>query len=456
MRHAHTVAGYQQPTFGNNKEQIDTITHLWSSAETAAKTHTQHTDNSRDSAYTCADIRPHLDGNEFCVQLATLTDELSHDWLQNVGIPVDEYEHMLLEWNSLCGGTSDNVEDSDEGGDGMLSLARPDELIPSPKFYYELHKAMTLLAQFKNEKKLQRKHPSAGRGHSRNSAVLQMPGNGFVQHAFHTHIWRRCIFAFKPLVDEWRVRHPRPVHVPPLPPPVLNHMQTQDLRQCIVSLCNFLESLTVAQVLLFADLCSQVAMDIMEFQSVGLDETQRRQYFLPPPQTQQRLTLRIHTFVMFPYTTNVQQHCATWEERGSVGKCNNIFCVCCSCDSDIFRISDSLTILALRHEVGKRYETNDFMKKSGGIFHTNFYADALVDKVAKTRQLLHNIDQKTQETISIAQLYQRMPYIKQHEGIDYTLYACDIACDSNVPMIETHGHANSAGMQGNLPGIPDE
>jgi len=459
MRHAHTVAGYQQPTFGNNNEQIDTITHLWSSVEIAAKTHRQHTDNARDRQYTCADIRAHLHDNEFCVELATLTDKLSHDWLQNVGIPVNEY--MVLEWDSLCGGTYLDMEDNDEDMHGemteMKSLARPDELCPSPKFYYELHKAMTLLAQCKREKIHQRTYPGTGRGHSRNSALQQMPGNAVAQHAFHTHIWRRCIFAFKPLVDEWRVRHPRPEHVPPLPPPVLNHINTQDLRRCVVSLCDFLESLTVAQVLQIADLCRQVAMDVMELQPPDFDETTRRQYFLPPPQTQKRLTLRIHTCVMFPHTTNVRQHCPTWEERGSAGKCTNINCVCCSFDADVFSISDSLTIRALRHELGKRHEVNDFLKKTGrDIFHMNFYAHVLIDKMAHTRELLYEIDQKTQETTSIVELFRRLPYVPQYDGIDYTLYACDFACAGNVPMIETHGHVNGVDMQGNSPGTPDE
>jgi len=95
--------------------------------------------------------------------------------------------------------------------------------------------------------------------------------------------------------------------------------------------------------------------------------------------------------------------------------------------------------------VGKRHETNDFLKKiSRDTFHMNFYADALVDTVANTRELLHEIDQKTQETTSIVELYRRLPYVPQYDGIDYTLYACDIACDCNVPMIETHGYVNSA------------
>jgi len=457
MRHAHTVAGYQQQTFANNTEQIDTITHMWSSVEIANKIHKQHTENAQDRQYKCADIRVHQLDNEFCVQLATLTDELSHHWLQNVGITVDENEHMVLEWESLCGGTCFDVQYSDEDMHEMKSLARPDELCPSPKFYYELYQAMTLLARCKNEKTFKREYSGAGRGHSRNSMVSQMPGNAIAQHAVHAHIWRRCIFAFKPFVDEWRVRHPRPVHVPPLPLPVLKHINTQDLRRCIVSLCNFLESLAVAQVLLIADLCSRVAMDVMEFQPPDFDETLRRQYFLPPPQTQKRLTLRIHTFVMFPHTTNIQQYCGTSEERGSVGKCSNIDCVCCSCDASIFRISDSLTIRALRHELGKRHETNDFLKKIGGdIFHMNFYADVLVDKNANKRELLHEIDQKTQETTSIVELYRRLPHLPQYDGINYTLYACDFACDGNVPMIETHGYVNNESIQGNLPGTPDE
>jgi hypothetical protein len=354
------------------------------------------------------------------------------------------------------------VEDSDEDMDEEHSLARPEELYPSPKFYYELHKAMTLLAQCKREKILNRTNPGTGRGHSRNSVVQQMHGDAVVQHTLNTHIWRRCIFAFKPFVDEWRVRHPRPLHVPPMPAPVLHHTNTQDLRRCIVSLCDFLESLTVAHVLQIADLCIQVAMHVMEFQPPDLGETLRREYFLPPPQTQQRLTLGVHTFVMFPHTTNVEHDCATWEERGSVGKCNNILCVCCSCDADVFRISDSLTIQGLRYEMGKRHETNDVLKKiDRGIFHMNFYADVLVDNIANTRELLHPIDQKTQETTSIVELYRRLPYVPQYDGIDYILYACDIACDSHVPMIATHGYVNGAAMhgaamQGNSPGTPDE
>lgn len=436
MRHAKHVQGHQPPAFANSKVQIDDITDLWPSADLAAEVQRQHLWNSREREYSCADFRPHVDVNELSERLASLTDDLSHTWRQSVGVSVDDTEHMVLEWNSLYGGKSDNGDD----GDPLLSLARPDELICSPKFFYELHKAMSLLAKCKNETIVRRKYPGAGRGYPRNSAVPQMPGNAVAQHDFQINVWRRCIFAFKPLLDEWRMRHPRPEHVPPLPFPVFNFINRQDLRQCIVLLCDFLQSLAVARVLLIADLCSQMAMDTMEFQPLDVDETQRRHYFLPRQQTQQRLTLDVCTFVMYPHTTNIQHDCASWHERGCVGKCNNIACICCSCDSDVYRISDSLTIQALRYELGRRYETSDFLKKNRhGIFHMNFYSEVVADSVACRKELLHEVDQQTQETMSIVELHRRLPHITQLIGMDYTLYACNLAFGGLVHATDTVG-----------------
>jgi len=181
-------------------------------------------------------------------------------WQQNMG-PVDENDHLLIEWNSLYGGVSYDLE----GNDTLLSVARPEELFPSPKFFYELYQAMIVLAQFKNKKIRLQTYKGNARGNIRNSMVLQIPRNAIMQEELHINTKRRCIFAFKPLIDEWRVLHPRPPSVHLMPIHVLNNLDMLELRQCFVILYDFLASLTVARVLLIADLCSQVAMDIMEF-----------------------------------------------------------------------------------------------------------------------------------------------------------------------------------------------
>jgi len=76
MRHANHVQGYQSPAFGNSKVQIDDITHLWPSVDLAAEVQTRHLSNFKDREYSCADFCPHVDANELCEQLATLTDDL--------------------------------------------------------------------------------------------------------------------------------------------------------------------------------------------------------------------------------------------------------------------------------------------------------------------------------------------------------------------------------------------
>jgi len=84
----------------------------------------------------------------------------------------------------------------------------------------------------------------------------------------------------------------------------------------------------------------------------------------------------------------------------------------------------------------------DTMKQaisSSGIFHMNFYSEVVVDSVARKKELLHGVDQKTQETISIVELHRRLPNIPQKEGIDYTLYACNLAFGGLVHVTDTLG-----------------
>jgi len=424
---------YQQPVLGNNSSEIDNITKSWSSTEVAANIHKQHVWNSKQREYKCADIRPEVDRNVLSVSLATLTKELCMSWQQSMGL-VDENDHLLTEWNSLYGGTLSDSEDDDE----LLSVARPEELFPSPKFFYELHQAMIVFAQCKNEKNQLQTYKGNGRGNIRNSMVQQIPRNATIQHQSHQQTGRRCILAFKPLIDEWRVRHPRLPSTHPMPIPVLNHIDMLELRQCIVILHDFLASLTVAKVLQIADLCNQIAMDIMEFQHGDWDEATRHQYLLPQPHLQQRLRLDLRTVIMFPHTTNIQHLCTTWEERGSEGKCSDVRCVCCSCDSDLFRISDSLTILGLRHEVGKHCESSDLLKKNRhGVFYMNFYMDADVDLSTLDTILHPEIDQKTQENTSIADLFLRQPGIQAQQGVDCILYACDSMCNGRIHAAST-------------------
>jgi len=128
------VPAHQQQVLGNTNVEIDNITKCWSSTEVAANIHAQHIWNSRQREYRCADIRRHVDGNGLNVQLAALTTELCMKWQHSMGL-ADENENLLDEWNSLYGGMSYESDDNSV----LLSVARPDELIWSPKFFYELH-----------------------------------------------------------------------------------------------------------------------------------------------------------------------------------------------------------------------------------------------------------------------------------------------------------------------------
>jgi len=434
MQYTTHVPAHQQTALGNHSAEIDNITRSWSSTELAANIHAQHVWNSKLREYKCADIRPDVDRNELSVSLTTLTEELCTGWQQSMGL-VDENDHLLTEWNSLYGGP---LYDSEDDDDALLSVARPDELFPSPKFFYELHQAMTVFAQCKNEKNQLQTYKGNGRGNIRNSMVQQIPRNAAIQQQLHQQTERRCILAFKPLIDEWRVRHPRPPSTHPMPIPVRNHVDMLELRQCIVILHDFLASLTVAEVLRIADLCCQSAMDIMEFQLVDWDETTMHQYLLPQQHLQQRLRLDLRTIIMFPHTTNIQHLCPTWEERGSEGKCSDVQCVCCSCDSTLFRISDTLTILGLRHEVGKLYESSDLLKKNRhGAFYMNFYMDAHVDLSTRDTIFHPEIDQKTHENTSIADLFLRQPGIQAPLDADCILYACDSTCNGRIPAAST-------------------
>jgi len=405
MQHGTQVPAHQQLVLGNTDAEIDNITKSWSSTKVADTIHAQHIWNSKQREYCCADIRRHVDGNAQQVQLAALTTELCMKWQHGMSL-VDENEDLLVEWNSLYGGMSYDSDDNSV----LLSMARPEELIWSPKFFYELHQALIILAKCKKEKLRLRTYGTE----------------------------RRCILAFKPLIDEWRVRHPRLPSAHPMPIPVLNHLDMMELRQCIVDLCGFLESLTITQVLRIAYLCSQIAMDIMEFQPVDVDETLRHQYLLPRQHLQNRLLLDVRTIVTFPHTTNIQHLCHTWAERGSQGKCSNIQCICCSCDSDRFRISDSLTILALRHEIGKDHRTNDLLKKDQhGVFYMNFYMHAHVDMHVQCTILETEIDQQTQENTSIMELSMRQPGNNAHEDFDCVLWACDSQYNGHIPAADT-------------------
>jgi hypothetical protein len=405
MQHGTQVPAHQQLVLGNTNAEIDKITKSWSSTEVAATIHAQHIWNSRQREYRCADIRRHVDGNGLNVQLTALTTELCMKWQHSMGL-IDENEDLLPEWNSLYGGMSYESDDNSV----LLSVARPEELIWSPKFFYELNQALILLAKCKREKLRLRTYGTE----------------------------RRCILAFKPLIDEWRVRHPRLPSAHPMPIPVLHHLNIMELRQCIVNLCDFLQSLTITQVLRIAHLCSQLAMDIMEFQPIDVDETLRHQYFLPRQHLQNRLTLDIRTVVTPPHTTNIQHLCRTWEERGSEGKCSDMLCICCSCDSDLFRISESLTILALRHEMGKDQESNDLLKKDEhGVFYMNFYMQAYVDMQIRSTILEAEIDQQTQENTSIQEMFMRQPRNNVHESVDIVLYACDSQYNGHIPAADT-------------------
>jgi len=429
MQQSANVGNYQQAVVDNDSVEIGNISRSWSSVEVAADIHSQHVWNSKQPGYRCADIRPYANRLGLKACLTALLSDLCTN-LQNIMDPADEMYDLLAEWTSLYGGVSDESEDDET----LVSAARPEELFPSPKFFYELYQAMTLLARCKTHAIQSKLHRANVRGDLRSTA-LQIPGAPMVYQQLHTNAKQRCIWAFKPLIDEWLVLHPGPPSVDRIPPHLAGDLDMLKLRQCIVILYYTLSDMAVERVLQIATICSQIAMDIMEFQPFDLRKNILRQYLLPKQRAQQRQFMELRTVVTFPQLLNVFCSCLTTGTCSEIGRCHNNTPASPTLQSGLFRISDSLTVLALRHTLAECYDSAHLLQKNQhGVFCMNFYLGAVVDTLSSTTILQHLVDQDTQENTSIVQLFLGQPSIQEHQGLHPVLYVCHSTHNGRIPL----------------------